>query len=157
MLNFGVVKSIAILANPANNNEIEILEKVVKLFQNYNKQCFLFIFIDKQLKNDIFIKNKDWAGIGKENCNWLGKPRKDVNLNRFITQEFDLIVDFSTSRNFSLDYIFIHSKAHLKVMPTNLFSKQFADLMIEATNKNDKLAFAKELIHYLEIINKNQK
>jgi hypothetical protein len=156
MLNFNAIKTIGLLSNPKTEAEIREIDKVIKHFKALNKQVFPLIYFDKHIENDIFTKNIDWSGFGKENCNWFEKPKKDININRFANKELDILIDLSFSKNFSLQYIFVQSKARLKIMPTSDLSKRFADLMIEASNSQSKLDFTKELIHHLEIINKDQ-
>ncbi len=157
MANFDSIKTIGLLSNPKNETEINEIDKIVKHFQSLDKQTFPLIYFDKQIKNDIFSKNIDWNGLGKDKCNWIGKPKNDINLNRFLTKEFDVLIDFSFSPVFCLQYIFIRSKAQLKIMPTNDFSKKFADLMLQISDSSSKFDFAKELTRYLKIINKDQK
>lgn len=156
MANFDSIRTVGLLSNPKNEKEIQDLDKVIKHFELLDKQLFPLIYFDKHIENNIFTKNIDWGGFGKENCNWLGKPKKDININRFLNKELDILIDLSFSENFSLQFIFVQSKAKLKIMPTNDVSKQFADLMLEANDKQSKQDFTKELIHYLEIINKDQ-
>ena len=153
--NFYSIKTIGLLSNPKNEAEIFEVDKVLKLFKEHNKEVTPLIYFDKQIENDIFTKNIDWSGFGKENCNWFGKPKKDINISRFINKELDILIDLSFSKNYSLQSVFVQSKARLKIMPTSNLSKQFADLMIETPNPNDKLTFTNELIHYLKIINKD--
>ena len=153
--NFNSIKTIGLLSNPKNEAEIREIDKAIKHLEALNKQVFPLIYFDKHIENDIFTKNIDWSGFGKENCNWYGKPKKDININRFANKELDILIDLSFSKNFSLQYIFVQSKAQLKIMPTSDLSKQFADLMLEAANQKNKLTFTKELIHFLEIINKD--
>lgn len=154
MANFDDIHTIGLLSNPKNEAEIKVLENVVNHFQGYGKQIFPLIYFDKQIQKDVFTKNSGLNGFSKKQCNWIGKPKKENNLDRFLQNDFDILIDFSFSPAFSLQYIFVLAKAKLKIMPTNDFSKQYADLMLEASDPQDKLTFAKELTHYLEIINK---
>ena len=156
MVNFESIKTVGLLSNPKTKMEMDQMDKVVKDLQELGKKIYPLIYFEKQIENDIYAKNIDWSGFGKDNCNWFGKPKSDINLNRFISKEFDILIDLSFAEIYSLQYVFVRSKARLKIMPTNSFSKQFADLMLEALQSHDKLTFTKELIHYLEIINKNQ-
>ncbi|MBN1652064.1 MAG: hypothetical protein JW857_12095 [Bacteroidales bacterium] len=103
----------------------------------------------------IFTKNKDWSKLCKKNCNWIGKPKQDLNLNRYINKDFDLLVDLSFTKNYSLHYVFNQSKSKLKIMSTNDHSQYFADLSLTTVNPHNKLAFIKEIIHYLTVINKD--
>jgi hypothetical protein len=152
--NFNFIQSIGIVSNPNNKNEINEIEKVIMLFQELDKQVFPLIYVDKLIKNDMSTSNNDWIKLGKEDCNWIGKPRKNQNLNRFINQEFDILIDLSYSKNFCLQYVFVQSQAKLKIMNTSDLNKQFADMMLEIPNPHNKIAFAKEIIHYLKVINK---
>lgn len=153
--NFSLIKTIGLLSNPKNEIEIREIDKVIKQFKVLGKQILPLIYFDKQIENDIFTKNIDWGIFGKENCNWFGKPKKDIDLNRFVNKELDILIDLSFSKNFGLQFLFAKSKARLKIMPTSDLSKQFADLMLDAPDPQNKLDFTKELIHYLEIINKD--
>jgi len=66
-------------------------------------------------------------------------------------------VDLSYTPLYSLFYLFVQSNAKLKVMPTIQERNHFADFTLNTTNPQNKLEFIKEIIHYLEIINKDQK
>lgn len=155
MANFYSIKTIGLLSNPKNEAEMQEVDKVIKQFEKHNKKTFSLIYLGKQTEKGIFTKNNDWTSFSKKNCSWYGKPKKDPNLIRFVNQEFDILIDLSFSKKFSLQSIFVQSKARLKIMPTCDLSKEFADLMLETSNPQNKLAFAKELIHYLKIINKD--
>jgi len=154
--NFKSINAIGLISNPKNPLEINQISNVIKHFQRLGKKVYPLIYFDKEIENDICTKNIDCFGFEKKNCNWIGKPKNDININRFISKEFDILIDLSFSEIYSLQYVFVQSRASLKIMQTNNFSRQYADLMLEAFQQHDKLTFAKELIHYLEIINKNQ-
>ncbi len=157
MTNFESIKTIGLLSNPKSQVEIQELDQVIEYFEKLDKHIFPLIYIDNKMKNDVFTKKISWTVFGKENCNWYGKPRKEINLNHFKNKEFDILIDLSFLENFSLKSIFIQSKARLKIMHSSNSSKQFADFMFKSSNPQNKLIFVKELIHYLTIINKNQK
>lgn len=156
MANLETIKTIGLLSNPKTIAELDEVDRIAIHFQGHGKQVFPLIYFSKPIENNTFTKNIGWVGFGADNCNWFGKPKKDININRFINKEFDILIDLSFSKIYSLQYVFVQSKARLKIMPTSESSKQFADLMLEPTNSQDKLIFAKELTHYLEIINKGQ-
>jgi len=149
------VKTIGLISNPKNIAEIDEIDKIAVYFQGLGKQIFPLVYFDKEIENNTFTKNIGWIGFGAVNCNWLGRPKKDINLTRFISKEFDILIDLSFSKIYTLQYIFVKSKARLKIMPRSDINQQFADLILEASDPQDKLTFAKELTHYLEIINKD--
>lgn len=154
MVNFDSINIVGILSNPTNNDEISELNKVDKHLKELGKQTLSLIYSNKQIENDILLEKNEWIRLKKQNCNWIGTPKQDQNLSRFINQEFDILIDLSFSKNYSLQYVFVQSKAKLKIMSTSDQSRDYADLMLETSNPQNKLAFTKELIHYLEIINK---
>lgn len=155
--NFSEIKTIGILSNPATNEAFEEIDSITKELHNLGKETSVLIYFDKQSENDIFTKNIEWGGLEKTNCNWYGKPKKDANTNRFVNKAFDVLVDLSYTPLYSLFYLFVQSKAKLKVMPTTLERNHFADFTLSTTNPHNKLEFIEEVIHYLEIINKDQK
>lgn len=150
------VKTIGLLSNPKNIAELDEIDKIAVYLQGLGKQIFPLIYFDKEIENNTFTKNIGWIGFGAVNCNWFGQPKKDINLSRFIDKEFDILIDLSFSKIYTLQYIFVKSNARLKIMPTSEISQEFADFMLEASDSKDKLTFAKEMTHYLEIINKDQ-
>lgn len=153
-LNFASAKTIAILSNPKSKKEIEEIEAIEKLLLTYKKQVFPLIFFDKLIEKDIFTNKTGWGVLTKSACNWFGKPKKDQNLQKFTETEFDILVDMTNSPSFGLQYVFVQSRARLKVMPTSEFSKLYADLMIQIDSSKSKYMFVQEVIKYLEIINK---
>lgn len=156
MTNFESIKTIGLLSNPRSKVEFQELDQVIEYIEKLDKQIFPLIYIDNRIKNDMFTKKISWPVFGKENCNWYGKPKKEINLNHFKNKEFDILIDLSFLENFSLKSVFIQSKAQLKIMHTSNSSKQFADFTFKSSIPQNKLIFVKELIHYLTIINKNQ-
>lgn len=153
--NFESVKTIGLLSNPKNTKEIQVVDQVIKQFEKHNKQIFPLIYIDHKMDKGAFAQKISWSVMSKENCNWFGNPKKDSNLDLFIDNDFDILIDLSFVENFSLQSIFIQSKARLKIMQTGKLSEEYADLMLKTSNPYDKLIFADELIHYLMIINKD--
>lgn len=155
--NFSLIKTIGVISNPQNEDQMDQFLRIVNHFHVRGKQTFSLLFLDKLIKDEIFLNKIEGHVITKKNCNWIGTPKKDINLNHFINKDFDLLIDLSFTPSFSLNYLFILSKARLKAMPTNNFSRQYADLMLDSIKTDNKFNFATELIHYLEIINKTQK
>jgi len=139
--------------------EMENLQKnaIPKQNQDLDQNANVLVNAINELSfSSSITKNQHWIQLAKENCNWIGKPRLIPTINLFISKEFDILIDLSYSKNYSLQSIFIQSKAHLKIMNTSDLSNHFADLTLKTSDPQDKFAFTIELIHYLEIINKNQ-
>ncbi|MFH0999420.1 MAG: hypothetical protein V1783_01145 [Bacteroidota bacterium] len=155
--NFSLIKTIGIISNPQTEEQMNQFLKIVNHFHVLGKQSFSLLFLDKLIKDEHFLTNIDGHVISEKNCNWIGTPTKDINLNHFINKDFDLLIDLSFTPSYSLNYLFILSNARLKAMPTSDFSRKYADLMLDSIKTDNKFNFTTELIHYLEIINKNQK
>lgn len=156
LTNFETINTIGLLSNPKNLAELNEVDKIALYFQEHGKQVFPFIYLNKQIENNSLTENIGRIGFGVNKFNWFGRPKKNIDLTHFIEKEFDILVDLSFSESYSLQSVFVQSKARLKIMPTSDLSRKFADLMLEVSDSHDKLNFAKELTHYLEIINKDK-
>jgi hypothetical protein len=157
MLNFRAIKSIGILSDPENQEELKEIIRIIELFKQEEKKVYPLFYIEKKNENTVLSDAIEWTGIGKENCNWLGTPKNDVNLSRFLNKKFGLLLNLSYRDNYSLNSVFVRSKAQLKAVPTEGNKQIYADLTLKVQNSKGKATFTSDLIHYLKIINKDQK
>ncbi len=157
MLNFKAIQTIGLISNPENQEEIKEIIRIIEKLKMESKKVYPLLYIDKKNETNFFSDNIEWSGLGKENCNWLGTPKNDVNLSRFLNKEFGLLINLSYRDNYSLKSVFVRSKAHLKAIPSKGNEQTYADLILTGENSKGRLTFTTDLIHYLKIINKDQK
>lgn len=158
MLNMDSIHSVGILTNPGNSKELNEYEQVVQLFQNIKKKVFPYIYIDKKAEIILSADKKDnLVFLTKANFNWLGKPKAEDELFEFQNKEFDILIDLSFSPIFGLQYLFVASKAHLKISPIAAFGESYSDFTLSIPAEQGKDFFVKEIIRYLQIINKTKK
>ena len=154
VVNFSVIKTIGILSNPKSEFELKELKEITKYLNSLGKETFPIIYCSNETIANQNFQGEAWLSLNKKNCNWLGKPIENSKIKHFLDTEFDILFDLSYSANFSLNYLFVQSKALLKVMPTSETSEDFADLMLKVPDVKNKMAYIKHSIHYLEILNK---
>jgi len=70
----------------------------------------------------------------------------------FIQQDFDILIDFNLLRNPILRYISGLSLAKFKIGRFDERDKEIFDFMIQGIEDQNTAVFAKEVLHYLEVL-----
>ncbi|NVO18360.1 MAG: hypothetical protein HXX13_01595 [Bacteroidetes bacterium] len=99
-------------------------------------------FIPKLLQDIITIKD----------LNWYFQPVKPF-VKDFLEEEFDLLIDLSTSDHFPLLYLSAKSKASLKIGRFDESHQDYYDLMIDVSKDASLEYLIEQVMHYLTKIN----
>jgi hypothetical protein len=133
----------------ADMNKIAALLKTIAT--KYKLQLHTVIYFDDKLEMNVLSTEREiW--FSDKACNWFGKP-KMTDIDNFIDERFDILVDLSTKTYFSLQYISIKSKADFKIGRISEESVPY-DLVI--TGCDTEKCFMEKLEFYLQKINTNK-
>jgi hypothetical protein len=96
---------------------------------------------------------RDSNMITPRDINWLGFPKVE-GYHKFISTEFDLLLNISVRPNFALDVITALSAASLKV-GWDRENIGLYDISIDLSEQTDALYLAEQQIFFLQQLNKN--
>lgn len=151
--NLADAKSVGLLYKIESQDNYDHLLKFAKYLKSEfgTKQVFMMGYWDKKKEVPDFLKAKvDFEFFTKASLNWAGIPRGG-NIDNFLNEQFDILVDLNSYFNVPLRYLIAKSKARLKVGRFSPENEPYFDIMIG----NNKLTFEEygnELVKYLTMI-----
>jgi len=153
VFNLNNTKTAGIIFNATKQESFDIANDFVKFLEHKNITVKSLGFVDSKEVRDFYRETVNSKYFSKKNLNWYGKP-KNENVEKFITQEFDLLLDLSLIDEYPIIYISALSKAKFKVGRLS-GKEEYLDFMIDIS-KNPKYDYLiKQIKHYLSILNNN--
>jgi len=131
----------------------QAVEELKAFLSAKNIQCKALVYYQGKEVPIALVDNSYIRYFGKHEVNWYGKCLS-AEAKVFINQNFDILIDFSTTVTPVLHYLRLLSLAKMKV-GRQAYPGHPYEFVLSAGNANPKL-FADELKHYLltiEMIN----
>ncbi|OIP00420.1 MAG: hypothetical protein AUJ98_07695 [Bacteroidetes bacterium CG2_30_33_31] len=135
-------------SDEANYNRVS---SFVRHIQSKNKIVKAIGFINYKLYPHYIMQKITFDYITLKDINQLMKPVSRHSLE-FIQQDFDILIDFNLLRNPILRYISGLSLAKFKIGRFDERDKEIFDFMIQGIEDQNTAVFAKEVLHYLEVL-----
>lgn len=144
------VKSLGFLFNINDENILDTIKRLIEIIDSRNIKFSAIAINDSKhpypkeyLDHRIIIFNKaDFNSIGIPKSNFL---------DDFSEHNFNLFIDFSSSYNFTCDYISHRSKASFKVGRLHYQNSPY-DLILDNIKEESSRGFLNSIIHYLSSI-----
>jgi len=141
------IKTVAVLLNASEFHEFEVFRVYFKALNLTSPKHKIVAFtMDDKLEH-----NKWNAHFSPKDFGWNGKI-KNLDLEAFINEPYDMLVCFFKNPVLQLDLITAASKANLKV-GISAEHERFYDLIIDVELKDINI-FKQELKKYLNILKK---
>ncbi len=142
-----VIKTVGIIFDESYFNEREdLVEELVRKGID-DKDIKVLVFKDKIKKNEVF----DYPVFSHKDLSWTGTVDKK-EVKDFITEPFDLLINYYDTEKDALLLVSNLSKAGFKVGFASI-DKRLNHFMIDTNAENYKI-FMSELFKYLKILNK---
>lgn len=150
--NLASAKSVGILYEATNIEQIKKIEPFVKYFFDLKKDVKALGFVNKKKLADCHIPKLNYDFFYRKDLNWYYKPQNYI-INNFVKKEYDILINLSDSRCIPIKYLVASSVAHFKI---GQFEEayQIYDLMINMKKEKNTDMLMQEIINYLKIINK---
>lgn len=142
------IHTVAILTTQELFEEIDLTEKVQ---YSINSVRSVQVYYFKTFKNS---DAKSFKHFTEKDIDWAGKV-KDVSLESFLENPFDLLIGYFNVPNLYLEYFALKSKADFKIGFANVNDKLF-DLVVSEDPKNAD-SFIEVIKKYLELLHKIEK
>ncbi len=158
-------KRVAKVCNIADAGSIGLVYKIeskegydhIRKFAKYiksefgTKQVFMMGYWDNAKESPDFLQAKvDFEFFTKKELNWAGIP-KGGNIDNFLGEKFDILVDMNSYFNVPLRYLIAKSNAKLKVGRFSEENEPYFDIMIGDNQMNFE-NYCNELVKYLSMI-----
>jgi hypothetical protein len=151
--NFSEIKSIGIIYDATDRNAYQSVVQYIRLLKEERKHVATFGFINSKDKSQFLTPKLSDNYFSRFDINLLQLPKKE-EIKSFIDEEFDLLIDLSTTTHLPLHYIFALSCARFKVSGNLAYQQEHGDLTIDISKQNTVEYLIIQLKHYLNLVNK---
>ena len=150
--NLEKAKSIGILYEATNAEQIKKIEPFVKYFFALRKDVKALGYVNKTKLDDCHIPRLNYDFFYKKDLNWYYKPQNYI-IDNFIKKEYDILINLSDSSCIPIKYLVASSMARFKI---GQFEEGYEiyDLMIKLDKEEGLERLMEEIKHYLNLINK---
>lgn len=145
-------KSIGILYDATNKDQINKIEPFVKYFFELKKEVKALGYVNKKKLDDCHIPKLNYDFFYIKDLNWYYKPQNYI-IDNFIKKEYDILINLSDSNCIPIKYLVASSVARFKI---GQFEEGYEiyDLMIKLEKEKGLERLMEEIKHYLNLINK---
>lgn len=152
IFNFDNAKSAGIVFNASSQDSYDVANKFLKFLEEKKITVKSIGFVNSKEVRDFYRETVNTSFFSRKNINWYGKP-KNENVEKFINNDFDILLDLSLTDEYPILYISALSKAKFKV--GRLTGKvEYLDFMIDISKNPDYYFLIEQIKHYLSILNK---
>ena len=146
-------KNIGILFDAKNSKSIQSSKSFLKYFLNRNIDVDVLGFVNNRKKDSVHIATIHVNYFNLTDLNILGIPNSN-KMESFIKKKHDILINLSLDNSFETKYLALLSNAKYKVGVYDTDNILSYDLMFKL-KINSLEYFTKQLIYYLELIDKN--
>jgi len=146
-------KHIGIIYNATEFISFEIIKKLVKDLSTDSKKISVLGYVDSKKLIDNYLYRKGFDFFSKNELNWYFKPISS-NVEQFMKEPFDLLINLSLEDHFPIRYITALSPATFK---TGMYTphETALDLMIDIEKEKQTMRSLKREIVYVNGQNKD--
>ena len=151
-LNYSEIKSVLLLFNIKNDENIRNFEHLVELLKNDNKKVTLCGFVEQKKSQLPSTINK--IIVKKEDISFWQKPKKEL-FDNLSTRNFDAVFLLTAKHSLPVLYALMHTNA--KIRCGGIPEPNLLDFIIDTSNAefaNETFIFD-NIIRYLKMINQN--
>lgn len=151
MININAAKRVGVLYNATRASEIITVTQFAEKLKAEGKEIYIFGYQNDKNKEDIGLKL-----FNKNSVNFFGVPN-DARIDGFQKIDLDILICAFKEECLPLEYIAATSKAKFRVGAFNKNKTNFFELMINTGENKDLLFLLQQTLHFLKVINKDDK
>lgn len=150
--NLQSARRIGILFDATDEKEFDHVMEFYKYLKLKGIVVFVLGYVNDKDVPDKYLFKKNFNFFLRKNLNWYHRPVSHES-ERFIKENFDILIDLNLRDCFPCQYIIALSPAHFKV---GKYSERasYYDLMIDIKKENNIYFLIEQTKHYLEVINR---
>ena len=112
--NLEKAKSIGILYNATNQEQILKIKPFVKYFFELRKDVKALGYVNKKMLDNCHIPKLNYDFFYQKDLNWYYKPQNYI-IDNFIKKEYDILINLSDSSCIPIKYLVASSVARFKI------------------------------------------
>lgn len=143
---------IAILYHIADEDSYKKIEDLVKLLNERNIKVKVACYTDQKITPHYFIPRLMQDILTARDLNWYKFPVKPF-VRDFLSEEFDILIDFSLTEFIPLLYLSANAKAGIKIGKFDESHQDYYDLMIDIPGDATLEYFISQVMYYFNKIN----
>ena len=148
---FNTAKTVGLLFDATDHQNYEIARSFAKFLTEKKIRIFGLGFADSKEVMSFYQYYTGFNFFTIKDSNWQGIP-SNHNINDFIKEPLDILIDLHLNDNFSLEYINSMSKASFKIGKLHPDTNRY-DFMIDISTSPTADYLCEQIKHYLSIIN----
>lgn len=153
IMNIRDAKTIGIIYNVGDINEVEMVRKYIATLRDMGKKVRSIGYVPlKEMPGNV-ITSIDHQCFTLKNVNWYFKPAINF-IGSFVQEEFDLLLDLNITSQLPLVFTAALSKAKCKVGRYSEKYLSIYDVMIEADEQKNLKYFIQNVDTYMDMLNK---
>lgn len=146
-------RSIGIVFDASTAADYRLITNHVKLLKDLGKKVTCIGFVQQKKLPGYLHHHVNWTFCQKKDFAW-NLRLKTTPMKEFVTDEFDILIDLSSSELFFTKYLAGISKAKYKVGKFNPDQIDIFDLLMQVPDNSNLQELMDQIIHYLKIIKK---
>jgi Family of unknown function (DUF6913) len=152
-VNFYNIKTIGIVWDATKSEDFAILNRFYQKMSEHGKKVTIIGYFPGKILPDLYVANRILTCLKRTEVDFFFRP-DTAEVQSFIKQKFDVLIDINFRGQFTLEYITSLSQASLKVglSDPDPVSSPF-DLMISLKSPVNTENYLGQVLHYLEMIN----
>ena len=150
--NLEKAKSIGILYNATNEENIKKIEPFVSYFFDLKKDVKALGYVDARKLSYFHMPKLQYDFFYLKDLNWYYKPQNYI-IDNFIKKEYDILINLCDSNIIPIKYLVASSIAHFKI-GIHEENYEIYDLMISLKEDKSIEKLMQEIKHYINLINK---
>jgi hypothetical protein len=157
MLNLSDAQNIGIIYDATENVSFEIIKDLVKRLTGDSVKVSVLGFVNGKKLQESYLYRKGFDFYSRNDLNWYFKPVSLV-VDRFMEEEFDLLIDLGLEDLYPIRYVAALSNAHFKT-GRYVENDTYLDFMIdiEKEKQMQKEGHNNLNIHEIDLKTKNRK
>ena len=150
--NLSDAKSIGILYDATNENQISEIKPFVDYFFNLKKDIKALGYVNDKQYTFCHTPKLQYDFFNRKDLNWYYKPQNYI-IDNFIKKDYDILINLCDSSVIPIKYLVASSLAKFKI---GIFEEnyQIYDFMISLNEDKSVVKLMSEIKHYIELINK---
>ena len=149
--NFNTAHSVGLLFDATDHQNYETARSFAKFLTEKKLRIYGLGFADSKEVMSFYQYYTGFHFFTIKDSNWQGIP-SNHNINDFINEKIDILIDLHQGENFQLEYINAMSQAAFKIGAFSPDSKNY-DFMIDISSNPTADFLCEQIKHYLSIIN----
>jgi hypothetical protein len=153
VVNFADANYIGIVFNASNPENFELVKKYITYLKENKKKVKSIGFFDLKEVPQNQLSKLEYDFISRNELNWYFFP-SGPDVSNFVSEPFDVIINFDLENSLSLLYLLAFSKAKFKIGKFNEKYQQYYDMMIDVEDNSTLKYFMRNVDVYLNMVNK---